>query len=525
MIKSHQLRTQLGIENFSRLDLVLSGLLAVLLIGGLVGGAYAYHTARSFVAQSQLPIFPEANAAAELFPTVPHASSQPDTAAVVEEDTTTTAPTTGSESTDPDTQATAEAAAPGIVAEGEGLAQDEPVAVPAATEPLTILVMGIDKRESEEGPWRTDSMILIRIDPVNNTVAMLSTPRDLYVTIPDYGYGERLDKINTAFFYGDANDYPGGGAALAKETIRQNFGIEVDRHIVMDFNGFRQIIDYIGGVEVDVPELLVDNQYPTEDYGYMTVRFEPGRQMLDGERALIYSRTRKSTSDFARAERQQEVIMAVRDKVLSLDIIPSLTPANVTRLIQSANESIRTDLTLDETLAFAQVAQGIESGDIHRAVIDNTMVEASYTNQGAEVLVPQWGKVMEVVEETFGMDFQVRGNRLTLSDIQSQPSSNTATDGPARVEVYNGTLVHRLEEEVGGELQQDGFNVTYMGTAQRQDYEVSRILIYNEAMEEEAYALQERLGLSPDVVRFVDDEYDTDIVIILGTDVAEEFGG
>jgi LCP family protein required for cell wall assembly len=525
MIKSHQLRTQLGIENFSRLDLVLSGLLAVLLIGGLVGGAYTYHTARSFVAQSQLPIFPEANAAAELFPTVPDASSQPDTAAVVEEDTTTTAPVAGSESTDPDAQATAEAAAPGIVAEGEGLAQDEPVAVPAATEPLTILVMGIDKRESEEGPWRTDSMILIRIDPVNNTVAMLSTPRDLYVTIPDYGYGERLDKINTAFFYGDANDYPGGGAALAKETIRQNFGIEVDRHIVMDFNGFRQIIDYIGGVEVDVPELLVDNQYPTEDYGYMTVRFEAGRQMLDGERALIYSRTRKSTSDFARAERQQEVIMAVRDKVLSLDIIPSLTPANVTRLIQSANESIRTDLTLDETLAFAQVAQGIESGDIHRAVIDNTMVEASYTNQGAEVLVPQWDEVMEVVEETFGMDFQIRGNRLTLSDTQSQPSSNDATDGPARVEVYNGTLVHRLEEEVGGELQQDGFNVTYMGTAQRQDYEVSRILIYNEAMEEEAYALQERLGLSPDTVRFVDDEYDTDIVIILGTDVAEEFGG
>lgn len=519
MLKNQTFKNQLGLQNVSRLDLVLSGLLALLLIGGLVGGAWAYQSARTFVAQSQLPIFPEASTAAEQLPLMPD-DAQPDTAAVAE-----TESAEGGE-TSPETApiTTAEAAAPGIVDSTTSFEADEPVAVPAATEPLTVLVMGIDKRESEEGPWRTDSMILITIDPTTNRVAMLSTPRDLYVTIPDYGYGERLDKINTAFFYGDANDYPGGGAALAKETIRRNFGIEVDRHLVLDFNGFRQIIDYIGGVEVDVPELLVDREYPTEDYGYMTVRFEAGPQLLDGERALIYSRTRKSTSDFARAARQQEVIMAVRDKVLSLDIIPSLTPANLTRLVTSANESIRTDMTLDETLAFAQVAQGIETDEIHRAVIDNTMIRAAYTQQGAEVLVPQWDEIMPLVEETFDMNLQISGNRLTPS---TQPQSSSSDDeeersGPASIEIYNGTLFNRLEERIGADLQQEGFNVTHMGIARRQDWERTRIFVYDEAAAETAYALQQLLGIRRDAVQFLDQNVERDIEIILGLDVAED---
>ncbi len=148
----------------------------------------------------------------------------------------------------------------------------------------------------------------------------------------------------------------------------------------------------------------MDYEYPTEDYGIMTVRFEEGKQRMDGERALIYSRTRKSTSDFARAARQQEVVMALRDKVLSLDIIPSLTPANVTRLIATVNRSIMTDLTPDEVLAFAKVGKDINEPDIHRLVIDNTMVNAYITYQGAEVLLPQWGTIMPLVSDTFDME-------------------------------------------------------------------------------------------------------------------------
>ena len=169
----------------------------------------------------------------------------------------------------------------------------------------------------------------------------------------------------------------------------------------MDFDGFRKIIDYVGGVEIYVPELLVDTEYPTEDYGIMTVRFEEGWQQMDGESALQYARTRKSTSDFARAERQQEVILALRDQVLSRDIIPSLTPANVGRLVSTLNRAIETDMTVNEVLALAQVARRIEDGNIRRALIDNTMVRAYYTYTGAEVLIPDWSEVRPLVAETF----------------------------------------------------------------------------------------------------------------------------
>jgi hypothetical protein len=187
------------------------------------------------------------------------------------------------------------------------------------------------------------------------------------------------------------------------QTIRRNFGIQVDRYLVIDFNGFERVIDEIGGIEIDVPELLIDHQYPTEDYGYMTVRFEPGLQTMDGRRTLIYSRTRKSTSDFARAERQQQVILAMRDKVLSLDIISALTPSRLARLATALDDSIQTDLALDEVLSVAQVAQRIESKNINRLVIDPNMVSNFMTSNGAQVLWPNWNLILPLIREVFDM--------------------------------------------------------------------------------------------------------------------------
>ncbi len=398
---------------FSWFDLIMGLILLTLLVGGLLTGFYVYSSVRTFVAESKLVSFPVINIGPDgTLPRVADPTLKPNETPTDNEPSITPDPFVTPKSTPDGTPiAEGEDRAPTstpITFVGPGVKEtavaSDPVPPSAATERLTVLVMGIDRREDEQqGPWRTDSMILISIDPQSDSIAILSTPRDLFVTIPNYGHGEYRDRINTAFYYGDLTEYPGGGPALAMQTIRRNFGIVVDRHLVIDFNGFQRIINALGGIEVDVPKQIIDTRYPTEDDGYMTIRFNPGLQTMTGERALIYSRTRKSTSDFDRAARQQQVIMAIRNRVLSLDLIASLTPTTLSELILALEDSIRTDITLDEVLSLAQVANRVKDKNIKRMVIDPNMVSNYITHQGARVLLPNWDVILPLTEETLGI--------------------------------------------------------------------------------------------------------------------------
>jgi LCP family protein required for cell wall assembly len=414
--------------SFHWFDLMMSAILVLMLLAALVIGIYLYQSIRLFVADSQLPIFPELNSSQVDLPSFINSDSVQATPVVTPKSVAEQQETEKAEEVEAETEVDIEVdkdkkpSEPPVLIDRRNNPRDREDDVPLpppATERLTVLLMGIDRRNGEEGPWRTDSMIVITIDPETDSVAMLSVPRDLYLTMPNHGFGEFQDRINQAFFHGDRFEYPGGGPALAMQTIRRNFGMQVNRYLVIDFNGFERIIDEIGGIEIDVPELLIDHQYPTEDYGYMTVRFEPGLQTMDGRRTLIYSRTRKSTSDFARAERQQQVILAMRDKILSLDIISALTPSRLARLATALDDSIQTDLTLEEVLSVAQVAQRIESENINRLVIDPNMVNNFITSSGAQVLWPNWNIILPLTREVF--------------DIQLLPIAAHPTSAPTRV--------------------------------------------------------------------------------------------
>lgn len=389
-------------------DLFMSVLLVSFLAVGLITGYLFYQTIRHFVATNSVPILPH-------LPTIPRISlAAPE---VRQQDEGITALPT--------------APVPVVV--------DDPVEpVPAMNRPMTVLVMGVDKRQGERGPWRTDTMILARIDPVEKTAAMVSLPRDLFLLIPDYGRGARAARINTANVYGDIYDYPGGGPALAKRTIYRNFGIQVDRYAIIDFDGFRKIVDQIGGIEVDVPRRIVDTQYPTEDYGYMRVEFAPGIQHMDGKRALIYARTRKSSSDFARAERQQQVIMAIRDKALSLGILPSLTPANLVSMINTVDDSIETDLTVEELLALARVGREIQEEDIARAVIGPNQIRPITNSDGSEVLLPRWERVIPLLEDTLGIDISNGAPTIPIPPTPTPAATPTADGGEQPHEVTVG---------------------------------------------------------------------------------------
>lgn len=270
---------------------------------------------------------------------------------------------------------------------------DLPVPDWGRKERVNILLLGVDQRPQEVGPCRTDTMILVTVDPATNTAGMLSIPRDLYVEIPGYG----LNRINAAHFIGDRDDYPGGGPALAKKTVQYNLGVPIHYYIRINFQGFRDIIDALGGITVEVEREIWDDKYPDENYGYMTIYIPAGVQQMDGEMALRYARTRHNGSDFVRLRRQQKVLLAIREKALSLDLIPRLPD-----LLRTMGYTVDTDLDPQEVLALAQIARQIEKGDIKSAVIDETMaVSVILPDTGANVLYPLRDKIAGVVEEIF----------------------------------------------------------------------------------------------------------------------------
>lgn len=258
-----------------------------------------------------------------------------------------------------------------------------------------ILIMGIDRRPGEAFISRTDTMMLASIDPESDEIAILSIPRDLYVVIP----GRGQDRINTAFVYGSAGNNPAGGAQLAMQTVEYNLGVPVHDYVLVDFSAVIRGIDAIGGVTIDVPYNINDPTYPDMNYGYDPLYIPAGRQQMDGATALKYARTRHQDNDFQRAHRQQQVIMAIRQKMLGLGLPELLRQAPF--LYQQVNSGIRTDLSLDEIIGLATTGAGISSESIRTEVLDQNYVMSYRTPEGASVLVPLNEQIAPLIEELF----------------------------------------------------------------------------------------------------------------------------
>lgn len=260
---------------------------------------------------------------------------------------------------------------------------------------VNILLLGVDQRPCEDtgGAWRTDTMILVSLDPATKTASMLSFPRDLWVDIPTIG----PHRLNAAHFFGDAYDYPGGGPALIKRTIQDNFAVPVHYYTRINFDGFRKVIDALGGIEIEVEERIWDDQYPTDDCQYQTVQFDAGHYHMDGDDALKYARSRHYTSDFDRARRQQQVLFAIYDKATSIRVIPRLPELWMTK-----DEAIQTDLSLLDAMKLARLGMQVDRENIHRGVIDESMTYNMTTDKGWQVLNWDREKVGALIQNLFG---------------------------------------------------------------------------------------------------------------------------
>jgi LCP family protein required for cell wall assembly len=268
----------------------------------------------------------------------------------------------------------------------------QPLPIWPGTERFDILLMGLDQRPGSGLPGRADVIMIASMDPVQKKVTLLSIPRDLWVEIP--GHGE--SRINGAYFYGEFDGAQGGGPKLMRDTIEHNFGIDVDYYGTLDFQCFKKIIDILGGITIDVPEEIRDDLYPNDDYGYMSIYIPAGRQHMDGETALQYVRARHQSNDFSRMRRQQQVLLAVREKSLRLDIILSLP-----ELIPMLGEAFSTDLDVQGVLAMANLGAQIRLEDIELRVIDESLTVPYVTPDGAQVLLPKMDQIMAFIGRIF----------------------------------------------------------------------------------------------------------------------------
>ncbi len=260
---------------------------------------------------------------------------------------------------------------------------------------VNILLVGIDRRPGEAFVSRTDSMMVISVDPESESMSILSIPRDLYVQIPGYGQ----DRINTAVVYGSREGDYLDGAALAMQTVSSNLGIPVQHFIMVDFGAFVRIIDLLEGVDVQVPYDINDSLYPDMDYGYDPLFIPAGLQHFDGQTALKYARTRHADSDFNRAYRQQQVLFAARSKALNMGIGEMILRAP--SLYREVESGIRTDLSLEQLVRLAKTVSDIPSDNTQSRVLDQDYVTSFRTPAGASVQLLNSDVAMPMIQELF----------------------------------------------------------------------------------------------------------------------------
>jgi polyisoprenyl-teichoic acid--peptidoglycan teichoic acid transferase len=378
---------------------------------------------------------------------------------------------------------------------------------------INILLMGIDERAgfTEETAYRTDTMMVLHIDPVRRTAGLISFLRDLYVPIPGYGQA----RLNTANDLGDRQAYPnGGGPGLLMETLNTNFGLNINYYVRINFTVFETVIDQLApeGIEVCPQERIYDDHYPDEGFGVMVVEFQPGCQRLQGQRLLQYARTRATAnSDLDRAARQQEVMEATRNHVLSAggvqNFVTSLAP-----LWDELQGSYITNLSLNQIISLALLMNDIE--DINYQVIDFGYIMPQTVIVGGEtqeVLVPIPSQIQRLIQETF-----YPAAELSLGDYRSRAEAENAV-----IRIYNNTDIAGLagntrEYLLGQGLVIDAANISNMPTPSNQP---TVIRDYGGGRDTALY-IAALLGLPQSrVERGADGIAASGVVIVVGTDM------
>lgn len=373
-----------------------------------------------------------------------------------------------------------------IAAAIPGGTQESPPPQWSGRDRLNVLLLGIDRRGESSTTENTDTVIVLSLDPVNDTAAMLSIPRDTYVTIP----GQGQDKINAAYSYGGAQR----GPDLARRTVEGLLGIPIHTFALIDFDAFTKIVDSFGGVLVDVKRPLRDEEYPTADFGIERLQLLAGPQLLDGYDALRYARSRHDSNDFSRARRQQDVLAGLRARLAQGGL------GRVPLVIDRVGSAVQTSFDPANILPLARAGVAIDSSAIESEVmLPCGAPEAEHCELKEEssaagyYLIPDKAKVADLVARLF-YDPRVRQEA-------------------ARVEVRGTGIRASAAAAVADRLSARSFTIARVSTGATAR---SAIVLRNSAKRATADALARQLGLP--VTSDGAGDADADVVVLLGAD-------
>lgn len=379
--------------------------------------------------------------------------------------------------------------------------------------------------DGHEGGQLTDTIVIASIKPSTKQIALISIPRDTMVEIPGFGFR----KVNEANAQAEMIA-PGTGGEKATQVIDNFLGIEIPYYIRIDFGGFQELIDDIGGIDVYVDKPFTDYQFPTLDYKYRTISFSKGWHHMDGATALDYSRSRHGNnfegSDFARARRQQKVLLAARDKILSGDTL--LHPTRITDILQTLDTHIQMNIRFNDIIAFMQLAKELNTDELINVVFSDDPASVLYSDNstGGFYLKPRdpsLAQIHHVAQDIFNPETShaVQG-LIDMEPLQPQKIKE------AKIEIQNGTWRPGFASRQKKKLVDDGYQVTAIGNAatrpvaSAQIYDVTKRypdLVAALKKQYSASDLTERPSISPDNV--TKSPMPVDIIVILGENVPD----
>ncbi len=369
---------------------------------------------------------------------------------------------------------------------------------------INVLLLGVDSAAG-----LTDSIQIASIDPVNKNVAMLSVPRDLYVMNPAK---KRKTRINEVYRDSSKNcpkktatcdpaiDY---GAVALEDLLSDILGAKISYFAKVDFDGLKKLVDTIGGIDIYVEKALSDPAFPNRNYsGYDPFFVKAGQQKMNGELALKYARCRGGNcgGDFGRAKRQQQVVMAIREKITSLNIVTN--PQKLTSTINAAGRGFKTDLSIDQIAQLYKLIKDVPTATVGSAVLDNGPegVLKNVTIGGAYLLVPKlgendWSAVREFTSATFPEPYLVK-EKATISIVNASGKAG-------------------LAETVSTKLKKLGYNVT-ITEASAVTQSATTIKYFDDKSPYTIALLKKRFNVTPAKTKAAGDAT-TQIVLTLGS--------
>jgi LCP family protein required for cell wall assembly len=391
----------------------------------------------------------------------------------------------------------------GFFAQLRALFGDSQALIGEDSDRVNVLLLGIGG-PGHDGPNLSDTIVIASIKPSTKEVAILSLPRDLYINVPNFGFA----KLNSAFAIGEESQYPGGGAALATETIESITGLDLPYYVVVDFKGFQKIVDDLGGIDLEIPEEFFDTLHQ--------IQYDAGPAHFDGKGALYFVRARYGLprGDFSRAEHTQLVMVAVRDKALKLNPVADL--GTITSIVSNLGDHVRTNLQPSEMRRVYELIHDISVDAIQSRVVDDAETQLVYGD-----MAPIGGVNVSVLlpsDPTLG-DIQIYAKGMF---DPLPPEAENAT-----LEIQNGSSTPGIAASFSEEVEL-GLEVLGVSNATRSDYDETFVVDNTDgdkptSLESLLEKLRE-MGLEPRVLTrsTYANSSAADLIVVLGQDYAED---